>query len=174
MGKDMTWEGWTIFGILMAVFLLKDLIGGLKLVILSGKNWHTYTKRLRFLFGGIMICCITMYIIYVSAIYNKAIATTDTEAIYNSVIILFIMEIDSRVFQLIKAYNEGWITKITKQNRETEENSSLKGSNQYTDALSMQMSTNESESCLPNNSLLPKEIDYEVAELQDQLLEQGN
>ena len=90
-----------------------------------------------------------------TGIYNKAIAKNDTEAIYNSVIILFIMEIDEKVFEQIKQYNEDWINKITKQNREPERNVLLEGSDQCQDTLGTRVSSTESESCLPNSPLLP-------------------
>ena len=42
------------------------------------------------------------------------------------------MEIDEKVFEEFKQYNEDWINKITKQNREPERNVLLEGSEQMT------------------------------------------
>ncbi len=43
-----------------------------------------------------------------SAVYNKAIATRNTELIVNSVVVLFVMEMDEYIFAALKAVNEKW------------------------------------------------------------------
>jgi len=64
---------------------------------------------------------LSQYTIYASAIYNKATATSDTELIFNSVIVLFITEIDEKIFELIDSNNPRWIDKvIEKRNQEKE------------------------------------------------------
>ena len=47
----------------------------------------------------------------VSAVYNRAIATTDTEMIANSVIVLFVMELDEWIFSDLEAINEKWTSR---------------------------------------------------------------
>jgi len=42
----------------------------------------------------------------VSTVYNKAIATSNTEIIVNSVIVLFIMDVDEWVFSALEAIND--------------------------------------------------------------------
>lgn len=44
----------------------------------------------------------------VSTVYNKAIATSNTEIIVNSVIVLFVMDLDEWIFVTLKACNEKW------------------------------------------------------------------
>jgi len=44
----------------------------------------------------------------VSTIYNKALATSNTGIIVNSVVILFIMDIDEKIFATLAAINEKW------------------------------------------------------------------
>jgi uncharacterized coiled-coil protein SlyX len=44
----------------------------------------------------------------VSIIYNKAIATSNTEIIVNSVIVLFVMDMDEHIFAALEAANEKW------------------------------------------------------------------
>ncbi|KAK1733567.1 hypothetical protein QTG54_015740 [Skeletonema marinoi] len=44
----------------------------------------------------------------VSTVYNKAIATSNTEIIVNSVIVLFVMEFDEWNFSIMGAINEKW------------------------------------------------------------------
>ncbi len=44
----------------------------------------------------------------VSTVYNKAIATSDTDIIVNSVIVLFVMDLDEWIFASLKACNKNW------------------------------------------------------------------
>ena len=44
----------------------------------------------------------------VSTVYNSAIATSNTAIIANSVIVLFIMEIDEYIFSAVDAINDKW------------------------------------------------------------------
>merc|ERR1711957_284404 len=109
---DVTLRGWVIFVILMVVFLAKDLICGLKMVNLSGKRRHGHSLRARFFSGGVILCCTTMYIIYASAIYINATATTNTELATDAVIIIFITEIDEKIFELIEAHAPSWLNEM--------------------------------------------------------------
>ena len=61
------------------------------------------------------------FVVYATIIYNKAIAATNTALIENAVIILFVMEIDEQIFELIDNHYPSWIDKVTKRN-ENEEN----------------------------------------------------
>eukprot|EP00984_Skeletonema_dohrnii_P021210 scaffold10525_cov75-Skeletonema_dohrnii-CCMP3373.AAC.3 len=78
---DLTKAGWAIFSMLMIAFLAKDMINGCKLINHSSK---------------------------VSTVYNSAIATSNTAIIANSVIVLFIMEIDEYIFSAVDAINDKW------------------------------------------------------------------
>jgi len=53
---------------------------------------------------------VTMFTLFVSTIYNKAIATSNTKIIANAVIILFITNLDEQFFSLIEAVDERLIT----------------------------------------------------------------
>eukprot|EP00985_Skeletonema_marinoi_P013750 scaffold6859_cov100-Skeletonema_marinoi.AAC.6 len=44
----------------------------------------------------------------VSTVYNSAIATSNTDIIVNSVIVLFVMEMDEWIFSTLEAINEKW------------------------------------------------------------------
>ena len=58
--NDVTPMGYSILFVLMVVFLFKDLIDGLKMVILSGKKRHSHSLRARFFIAGIIVCSVTM------------------------------------------------------------------------------------------------------------------
>jgi len=65
-------------------------------------------SRIRYYFGGMCLCSITGFTIYVSILYNSGISKSNTELIVNSVIIHFVMEMDERVFSALAASNEEW------------------------------------------------------------------
>ena len=72
--SDLDWRGWTLFAILMAAHLLKDIINGLKLLVLSGKRRHCNTTRLQFFLGGFFLTWVSLFTVYASTVYNMAIA----------------------------------------------------------------------------------------------------
>eukprot|EP00985_Skeletonema_marinoi_P001133 scaffold459_cov78-Skeletonema_marinoi.AAC.3 len=92
--SDLTYFGWVCFSLLMFANLGTDLIGGAKLIYNSSQARHSFGRRIRCFFGGMGLCLITLLALYVSTVYNKAIATSNTEIIVNSVIVLFVMEFD--------------------------------------------------------------------------------
>ena len=49
----------------------------------------------------------------VSTVYNKAIATSNTDIIVNSVVVLFVMELDEWNFATIETCNEKWIPQVS-------------------------------------------------------------
>merc|ERR1712032_1169607 len=94
--------GWVIFAVLMAAYLLKDVISGAKMIVYSGKS-HPLRRRAKFFFGGVFLCSVTLFILYASAVYNSVIATSNTDMIVNSVAILFIMEVDERFYEILES-----------------------------------------------------------------------
>ena len=73
---DLNEQGWTAFALLMAAHLLKDLIKGSKMVLLSSKQRHDHKTRTRFFLGGWLLIAVTSFTLYASTIYNAAIATS--------------------------------------------------------------------------------------------------
>ncbi len=76
--SDLSFDGWLVFGFLMSLYLLKDIIGGVKMVILSAKPRHDIEYRARFFCGGMLLSAVTLFSMYVSTIYNYAIATCES------------------------------------------------------------------------------------------------
>mmetsp|Transcript_11263 Transcript_11263/g.23652 ORF Transcript_11263/g.23652 Transcript_11263/m.23652 type:complete len:950 (-) Transcript_11263:56-2905(-) len=101
--------GWIIFGILMTSHLLPDIINGTKMVVLSGKVCYNFNQRARFFFGGLLLITVTAFTFFTSVVYNKAIATSNTEIVTNAVIILFITDLDEQCFRLFKCIDEDLI-----------------------------------------------------------------
>jgi len=78
------------------------------MVVLSGKERHSKQKRFGFFFGGLLLILVSLYTVYASAIYNNAIATSNTELITNAVIILFIADIDEMAFAVVMTVGPVW------------------------------------------------------------------
>ena len=74
--NDLNELGWFAFIILMAAHLLKDGISGLKMIKYSAKTRLGRFVRIRLFIGGTILTLITAFTVYVSSIYNKAIATS--------------------------------------------------------------------------------------------------
>lgn len=70
--SDLTPYGWTMFCILVIVFLAKDLINGSKLIYLSSKARHPLWSRMRYFVGGWSLCTITLFAFYVRSCCNVA------------------------------------------------------------------------------------------------------
>ena len=87
--SDLDWKGWTVFGVLMATHLLKDLINGIKMIVLSAKERHEKNTRARYFVGGTLMATVTLFTLYVSTIYNAAIATSKYHTIY---LVLYVVD----------------------------------------------------------------------------------
>jgi len=115
---DLDWQGWLAFTILMVAHILKDVINGAKVVVLSGKARHSIPTRIRLFVGGTILVTISVFTFYVSAIYNNAIATSNTEMIVNSVVILFICDVDELTYDILVALNPGWVENMSYQEQD--------------------------------------------------------
>ena len=82
-----------------------------KLIILSAKERHPHHRRVRFFFGGMFLSAVSLFTLFVSTIYNEAIATSNTEIIANSVIILFITDLDELFYCVMMTINPRWTEK---------------------------------------------------------------
>jgi len=109
--SDLDWRGWLAFAILMGAHLLKDMINGSKMIVLSAKKRHSTHKRLRFFFGGMFLIFTSLFALFVTSIYNKAIATSNTSIIENAVIVLFVTDLDEMLFRVLMSINPRWVSK---------------------------------------------------------------
>jgi hypothetical protein len=66
--QDQDWRGWAIFASLMMSHLMKDLLNGSKLLVLSARQRHSCYSRCRFFIGGLGLILITAYAVYASAV----------------------------------------------------------------------------------------------------------
>ncbi len=63
---DLTKAGWFVFCMLMIANLAKDSINGSKLIYHSSRVRHPIGARIRYFIGGIGLCSITLFAVYVS------------------------------------------------------------------------------------------------------------
>ena len=118
-------SGWIIFGILMFSHLARDIINGTKMIFLSAKSGYNFNTRARFFLGGFLLITVTAFTLFASVVYNKAIATSNTDIITNAVVILIVMDLDEQffeVFDLIDARTNAWfggIKEYEKMHKET-------------------------------------------------------
>lgn len=119
--SDLDWRGWTVYAILMSANLLKDAINGAKLIVLSAKRRHSSNTKARLFFGGTLLTSVTSFTFYVSTIYNAAIATSNTEIIMNSVVILFITDVDELVYDILTVINPDWVETMSPEVKEESE-----------------------------------------------------
>ena len=96
----------------MAAYLMADIISGLRLIVLSGKSRHRKLRRLRFFVGGFCLLFLSAFTVFATAVYNVAIARSNTEILINVVIILFISEIDEQFFRGIQAASPRWVENL--------------------------------------------------------------
>lgn len=75
--KDLDWEGWLACAVVMLAHLLVDVINGVKMIMLSAKEKQGRLAMIRLFAGGTLLTTITSFTIYVSTIYNFAIATSE-------------------------------------------------------------------------------------------------
>ena len=75
--KEITLEGWLAFVVIMAVHILPDVINGLMMIMLSGKHSHNHFICAIYFVGGKVLETITFFTVYVSLMYNNAIANSE-------------------------------------------------------------------------------------------------
>jgi len=107
-------QGWLAFAYLMAIHLTKDITRGTKLIAFSAKGRHTFHQKARFFIGGLLMNTVALYTLYVSFYYNLAIATSNREIIENSVIILFVLEVDEYTYDILETINKSWVVRLMK------------------------------------------------------------
>jgi len=99
--------GYSIFALILTAWLLKDIVGAWKLFLLS-----LWQRKIDFFFASSVITVVTLFSSLTSIYYNMAIAKKDTDIITNAVILLFVNEIDERLYQLTEACDIEWIKEV--------------------------------------------------------------
>merc|ERR1719410_2791469 len=93
--------------LIIFVFLFQDLIDGFSLLY---KSLNVCDKKGGFA-GGIVLF-ITILAFVSSVLYNKAIGTSDTEYFQNAAILLFLNEVDDKMYSLLKQMFPEWVSQL--------------------------------------------------------------
>jgi len=99
--------GYLVFTLILGCWLLRDIVGSVKLFMIA-----MLKKNIDFLFASTILFVVTTLSAWTSVYYNLAIATKDTDLIVNAVILLFVNELDERVFQLVEACHLEWASEV--------------------------------------------------------------
>jgi len=101
-----TTEGWIMFVLVTFFFLGTDFIDS----VLQLRKAVTL-KDSRFLLSGVILFLLTALALYTSIVYNFALAETDTDLIVNTVILLFINDLDEQCLNILDSAAPMWISK---------------------------------------------------------------
>jgi len=115
--SDVGGLGWIFFAIFLAVHLLSDAVHGLKLVW-SAPRYGLSWKTCQCLFGGLCLCSISALALYSSVVYNVAISRSNLELIFNTVILLFVNDLDEKMYSCLETIRPKWM-KMTCDNIKT-------------------------------------------------------
>mmetsp|Transcript_3404 Transcript_3404/g.6302 ORF Transcript_3404/g.6302 Transcript_3404/m.6302 type:complete len:226 (-) Transcript_3404:71-748(-) len=131
-GKDSAWQykwrcsthgsciedvptktGWSFFTILVIVKLLPDLYTAIWLVFNSPGGRKRHKKFLCFVAGSVKFA-FSLYSFIVSIAYNLATAGSDIDLVINSVIILFVNDLDEQLLRACKFAFPTFVDEIMK------------------------------------------------------------
>mmetsp|Transcript_15332 Transcript_15332/g.22600 ORF Transcript_15332/g.22600 Transcript_15332/m.22600 type:complete len:1118 (-) Transcript_15332:82-3435(-) len=112
--SDVTHIGWFFFVVILAIFLLADLVNGIKLVW-SASSHGISRKTFQVLIGGVSLSLITAFALFSSVVFNISISRSSVELIFNTVILLFVTELDERLFDILDVISHHWLKKITSE-----------------------------------------------------------
>ena len=103
--------GWTMSVLVLLSFLGNDLVKCLFQLRMASHPTLAY----RLLFSGVMLGLLTLLAGFTSIIYNVALAESNTGLIVNVVILLFINDLDEKVFDMFEVIAPEWIQFVVEQ-----------------------------------------------------------
>jgi len=89
-------------------------VNGLRLIYRSSRN-EVFLKSLQSLVGGISLFTITALAAYSSVVYNFAISRSNLHLLFNTVVLLFVNELDENLHKSLQALCPKWMEKIHNQ-----------------------------------------------------------
>lgn len=99
--------GYFVFGVILTVWLSTDIIRSVKLMLLSFEK-----KNIDYFFASGMMFAVTMLSFWTSIYYIHGIAIKNTDLIKDAVVLLFVIEIDERILEVVEAINPVWTSEI--------------------------------------------------------------
>mmetsp|Transcript_24706 Transcript_24706/g.32764 ORF Transcript_24706/g.32764 Transcript_24706/m.32764 type:complete len:421 (+) Transcript_24706:1-1263(+) len=112
--SEVTPSGWIFFALFAFVYLLCDMLNGLKLIWSASK--HGLSQRgFQSFIGGCALFTITALALYATAVYNVATSRSNVDMIFNTVILLFVNELDEKLFASLHAIIPEWLENTTSE-----------------------------------------------------------
>jgi len=110
--SDLTSVGWIFLTVFALVYLVCDIWSGLKLV--WGVSKHGVSmKSFRVFIGGCSLLSITSLALYATVVYNFATSRSTLDMIFNTVILLFVNDLDEKLFTSLHVISPNWLERIT-------------------------------------------------------------
>jgi len=104
---EINWYTPIICAVIIALYLMKDLLDG----ILIAYEGITISDK-RGIFAGCIVVFATVATAYISMMYNLAICTSNTEFYENAAILLFLNDIDEKLFGSLEDLFPSWVKGI--------------------------------------------------------------
>merc|ERR1712003_106585 len=106
-------DSWSFFacGLLIFIFLLSDFIDGFLIIyesITISDNWG--------ITAGVLVLFVTLTTLVTSLFYNKAICTSNTELFMNTAVLLFLNDLDERIYDALRKILPSWLDKLDDDN----------------------------------------------------------
>jgi len=105
-GNNTTKLGWILFFIVTIIFLGSDFVDSIFQLAAAVKTFD-----LVFFISGTIRMLLCLLALYTSFQYNLALGTTDTQLITNTVILLFINDIDEKFLLILHSAFPSWVAK---------------------------------------------------------------
>ncbi|KAK1733977.1 leucine-rich repeat domain-containing protein [Skeletonema marinoi] len=112
---DFSWAGIVIFMLIVSIYLAKDVIEADKLLSHSYKSRHPRRSRIQYFISGFGLFSITLYAEMTSIFYTTTTATSDADLVFKALTVLFVTQLDEKVFSALEAYNEKWAMLLDKR-----------------------------------------------------------
>jgi len=100
-------SGWIVFGIILATFLLPDLLEGTLIAYESAVDFNVNG-----IFAGMILLNITVLTIVASSIYLYATSISNIALMKDAAIVLFLNSIDEQVYVIIQKARPFWIDEL--------------------------------------------------------------
>jgi len=105
--QGKTLMSWAVFNIIIFTYVGNDALDGLFLIYES-----LFVNDEKGIVAGAVLVYLTVTTVITSIIYNSAIGTSDTDILQNAVLLLFLNDLDEKLYSIIVRVNPKWIHTI--------------------------------------------------------------
>ena len=102
--------GWVMFTIVILCIIGPDIIMSMKQLYQGFLIQDR--KKVELLVSGFMLLVLTIFAMYASYNYNRALAQRNTDLIMNAVVLTFIVQLDDQIYIILKKLRPKWIETV--------------------------------------------------------------